>query len=196
MTHRRWLAPALSLVLLAACGVTGSGTIVTEERVVSDVTRIEVSGGIALRLTAEPGSATEVTVNYDDNVIDRIKTEVDGDTLRIYSEGMYNTLGGGDRYVEVIVGDLLGIEASGGSDVLGQGQATTVEIEASGGTDIDLTALPVAEMILQASGGANVAVNVTEAITGEASGGADVSVEGSPAQQSIETSGGAEVSYG
>ena len=190
------MALAVSMIVLTACGVTGSGEIVTEERVVSDVTRIEVSGGIALRLTAEPGSATEVSVHYDDNVIDRIKTEVDGDTLRIYNEGMYNTLGGGDRYVEVTVGDLLGIEASGGSDVIGLGQATTVEIEASGGTDIDLTGLPVVEMTLQASGGANVAVNVTEAITGEASGGADVSVEGSPAQQSIETSGGAEVSYG
>ena len=155
-----------------------------------------MSGGIDLRLTVETGAATAVIVHYDDNVIDLIKTEVVGDTLRVHSDGIYNTFGGGDRFVEVAVGDLTGLEASGGSNVVGQGEAGSLELEASGGANVDLAPLPVAAMTIQASGGANVIVNVTAAITGEASGGADVVVEGSPAQQSIETSGGAEVSSG
>jgi Putative auto-transporter adhesin, head GIN domain len=197
MARRTLPLLGLSLALLAACGPTGSGDIVSEERLVSPTAvRIEVSGGIALRFTVDPEADFAVTVHYDDNVIDRIKTEVVGDTLRIYNEGNYSTFGGGDRFVEVTVNSLLGLEASGGSSVLGQGEASTVEVEASGGADVDLGTLPVAEMTLQASGGANVVVNVTQAITGEASGGADVLVQGEPAQQSLETSGGAEVSYG
>ncbi len=195
MTRRTWL-PLVSLVLVSACGLTGSGDIVTEERTPGEFDRIEVSGGIDLRLTVGTRALNGVFVTYDDNLIARIQTEVDGDTLRIYNEGSYNTLGGGERFVEVTVGGLLGLEASGGSSVIGQGETTTLEVAASGGADLDLATLIVEEMGLQASGGASVNVNVTDAITGEASGGADVIVDGDPPQQSIETSGGAEVSNG
>ncbi len=196
MSFRQWSALAIPLLLSTACGVTGSGDIVIEQREVADFARIEVSDGIALRVTVDPEATTDVVVSYDDNVIDQIKTEVVGDTLRIFSEGMYNTFGGEDRHVEVSLSELVGIEASGGSDVVGQGETAMLELEASGGANLDLTTLNVNEMTLQASGGANVTVNVTESITGDASGGADVTVTGDPPQQSIETSGGAEVSYG
>lgn len=196
MARRTWTWLASSLALVAACGVTGSGDIVTEERTPGDFSRIEISGGIALRLTVDPGADSAVIVNYDDNVIGLIETEVVGDTLRIYNDGSYNTLGGGDRFVEVTLNDLSGLEASGGSSVIGQGEARLLEVEASGGADVDLATLTVAEMSLDASGGASLIVNVTQTVTGAASGGADVVVQGSPPQQGIETSGGAEVSTG
>jgi hypothetical protein len=51
-------------------------------------------------------------------------------------------------------------------------------------------------MTLEASGGANVVVNVTDAITGSASGGANVVVEGDPPLLNIDVSGGADLSNG
>ncbi len=196
MMRWRGLALVLTVMLLAACGPSGSGNIVSEDRDVGAFDSIEVSGGIALRLTVDPAAATAVTVNYDDNIIDLIETRVDGTTLKIESNGSYNTIGGSDRFVEVFVATLQGLTASGGADVLGEGSIDVLDLHASGGADVDLSLLPVADMTLDASGGANVVVKVTDAITGSASGGADVVVQGDPALQTIDVSGGADLSNG
>ena len=92
--------------------------------------------------------------------------------------------------------DLQRLVASGGSEVIGEGEGDLLDLEASGGADVDLSEITVAEMTLQASGGASVIVTVTETVTGDASGGADVVIQGDPPFQSIDTSGGAEVSNG
>jgi hypothetical protein len=181
---------------LAACGPSGSGNVVREQRDVGPFDSIEVSGGIALRLNVDPSAATSVTVNYDDNIIDRIVTEVDGTTLQIASRGTYNTIGGEERYVEVIVPTLQGLTASGGADAIGEGAVDVLDLRASGGANVDLALLPVGDMTLEASGGANVVVSVTDAITGSASGGADVVVHGDPPLQNIDVSGGADLSNG
>jgi hypothetical protein len=186
----------VGLVLLSACGPTGSGALVTEEREVGEFDSIEVSGGIELRLTVDPDSSPLVSVTYDDNIIDRIRTEVDGSTLRIDSEGSFNIIGGDGRFVEVTVTDLQRLVASGGTEVIGEGESDLLDLEASGGADVDLSEITVGDLTLQASGGANVIVTVTDAVTGDASGGADVVIQGDPPFQSIDTSGGADVSGG
>ena len=196
MTRWRGLALVLAVMLLAACGPSGSGNIVSEDRDVGAFDSIEVSGGIALRLTIDAAAETAVTVTYDDNIIDLITTEVDGTTLKIESNGTYSTLGGEDRFVAVTVSSLQGLSASGGADVIGEGAIDVLDLSASGGADVDLALLPVGDMTLDASGGANVVVNVSDAVTGSASGGADVVVQGDPALQTIEVSGGADLSNG
>ena len=194
--RRWWVAAAVLSMTLAACGPSGSGNIVSDERDVGAFDSIEVSGGIALRLNVDPAATASVTVDYDDNIIDLIVTEVDGTTLKIESKGSYNTIGGGDRFVEVIVPTLLGLTASGGADAVGEGALDVLDVNASGGANVDLALLPVGDMTLEASGGANVVVNVTDAITGTASGGADVVVQGDPPLQNIDVSGGADLSNG
>ncbi len=195
---KRWWIPAFLLVVasLAACGPSGSGNIVSDDREVGLFDSIEVSGGIALRLTIDPAAATAVTVHYDDNIIDLIVTEVDGTTLQIENKSSYSTLGGGDRFVEVTVPNLQGLIASGGADAVGEGAVDLLDLNASGGANVDLTLLPVGDMTLEASGGANVVVTVTDAITGMASGGANVMVQGDPPLQNIDVSGGADLSNG
>ncbi len=91
---------------------------------------------------------------------------------------------------------LLGLTASGGADAIGEGALDVLDVNASGGANVDLALLPVGDMTLEASGGANVVVNVTDAITGTASGGADVVVQGDPPLQNIDVSGGADLSNG
>jgi hypothetical protein len=196
MKRHPLLAVFILCGLLAACGPTGSGEIVSEEREVGEFEGIEVSGGIELILTVNPNLATSVIVTYDDNVVDRIRTEVDGSTLRIDSKGSFNIIGGEGRFVEVAVARLEGLTASGGSTVVGEGGTEALALEASGGADVDLSLLPVTALTLQASGGASVIAHAGESITGEASGGADVVVLGDPALQDIDVSGGAEVSNG
>lgn len=118
---KRLLVVLLGLILLPACGTTGSGNLVTEERDVGDFDSIEVSGGIDLRLTVDPDSSSTVSVTYDDNIIDRIRTEVDGGRLRIGSEGVTESISG---------------EASGGADLIVQGDPPLQNIDVSGGADV------------------------------------------------------------
>ncbi|MEX2653186.1 MAG: DUF2807 domain-containing protein [Acidimicrobiia bacterium] len=182
--------------MLPACGPTGSGELVTEDRDVGEFDSIEVSGGIELRLTVDPNLATSVTVTYDDNIIDRIVTEVDDSTLRIESRGSFSIFGGGGRFVEVSVASLQGLAASGGTEVTGEGASDVLDLNASGGTDVDLALLTVGEMTIRASCGADVTVNVSDSITVVASGGADVVIHGDPPGQSVGVSGGADVTNG
>jgi len=185
----------LSAVLVAACGPCGSETTVTETRDVGAFDSIEVSGGIDVRLTVDPGAETSVAVVFDDNLLDHIVTDVDGSKLEVHADGSFNIFGSG-RFVEVVTPTLVEVSASGGSDLTGVGEVETLAINASGGADVDLTDLIVATANVEASGGANVTVEITEQIQGEVSGGADLTILGEPTSQNIETSGGADVHNG
>jgi len=186
------IAAVIATALLAACGPRGSGNIVTEVREVGEFANIEVSGGIDLRLTVDPAAPFTVSAIYDDNLLDRVVTEVEGNTLVVRSSGTLSVFGSG-RVVEVSMPNLEGLTASGGSDVDGNGAAESIIVEASGGADLDLGGLVVDVMELHASGGADVTVNVTGDVSGDASGGSDVTIRGDPAARDIDVSGGADV---
>lgn len=183
----------LLCALLTACGPMGSGNIVSEPREVGAFESIEVSSGIDLSLTVDQTADPAVTAIYDDNLLDRIVTEIEGATLVIRSRGGITTLGEGRR-VEVTTPVLVELSASGGSDVDGSGALESLSLDASGGSDIDLSDLVVGSMVISASGGSEARVSVTDEISGEASGGSDVTILGDPANQRLDVSGGADVS--
>lgn len=180
-------------LVVAACGPAGSGNIVSEPREVDIFDSIQISGGVDLALTVDDGAGASVTVVYDDNLQERIITEVEGTTLVIRSRGNYNVVGEG-RHVEVVAPTLDELSASGGSDVEGDGAFESMILDASGGSDVDLSDLEVTSMIVSVSGGSDATVNVIDQIEGSASGGADLTILGDPATQRVEVSGGSEVS--
>ena len=190
-----------TVVTPAACGfcggvqgqVEGSGNLNTETRDVGSFTRIAVSGGANVELTVDPNLSQSVSVTYDDNVIDFIVTRVNGNTLVIDTEGSFRTSGGG-RFVTVVTDRIEVIKASGGADVIGNGVIESYRLRASGGSDVDLLKLQASSVEIDASGGTDVWVFASESITGEASGAAEVEVYGSPANVNISKSGVAEVS--
>jgi len=182
-------------LVVAACGPAGSGNIVSESRQVDGFDSIQISGGVDLALTIDDGAERSVIVVYDDNLQERIITEVEGTTLVVRSRGSFNVVGEG-RHVEVVAPMLDELSASGGSDVDGDGVLESMILDASGGADVDLSDLEVTSMVVNISGGADVTVNVTDQIEGNASGGADLTILGDPANQRVEVSGGAEVGNG
>jgi hypothetical protein len=191
--QRLLVAGAFVIVLfLSSCGAAGSGVLVTESRALDPFDAIEISDGLDLRLTVDPRASTEVSVTFDDNLIDQVRTEVDGGVLIIDSTGSFNITGGG-RFVTVVVTNLTSLEASGGSDAEGTGKLDTLSLEASGGADVDLSDLTVKQVSIDVSGGADVVVNPTESVVGKASGGSDVTVIGDAVTIDIETSGGADL---
>lgn len=74
-----------ALVVSGCVGAKGSGNVVTEERSVGDVSRVQVTG--IGRLEVTQGSPAKLTVEADDNLMRYIKTETVGDRLVISVEG-------------------------------------------------------------------------------------------------------------
>lgn len=185
----------LGMLVLAACGISGSGNLVTESRQVGEFDSLDVSAGIDVILTVDRDADPQVSVTYDDNVIDDVVTRVRGDTLVIEFRSNFTFIGtlDGDRVVEVTVPSLDEIEMSGGSSVTGSGEVDSYRLRASGGSNADLRSLEADEIDLDASGGADVEVFASESVEGDASGGSDVTVYGDPDRVLINTSGGAEV---
>lgn len=190
----------LVLVTLTACGfygvdgVRGSGNLVTETREVGPFTRIDVRGGANVELTVDPNLSQSVSVTYDDNVIRFIVTEVDSNTLVIDTRGSFSTTGGPRRVVKVLTDDIDEIVTRDGADVTGSGVTDSYRLLATDGSDVDLRDLQASSVEIDASGGTDVSVFASESITGVASGAADVEVFGSPANVIISESGVADIS--
>lgn len=184
----------LGLVVLvgAACGPSGSGNIVTEERSVGDFSEISVSEGIHVELTVDPAADASVAVTFDDNLLGRVVTEVRGGTLHIEFGGSVRIVGDG-RFVSVVARTLDGIEVSAGAEVTGTGEATRYDLRASGGSTADLRNLMAADVDIEASGGSSALVYASAAAEVDASGGSSVTVYGNPTDVDVETSGGSGV---
>lgn len=190
------LLVALVLLTIPACdesAVDASGNIVSEVRDVGSFDGVDASQGINVRLVVDAGASPSVTVNYDDNVIDDIDVGVDGDTLKVRLGREVNLAGGGDRYVEVILPALTKVAATNGAILSGEGSATALEVDASGGANVDLGGLEADSATVDLSGGANAVVRVTDTVDGNAANGANLLILGDPARVDVETSGGANV---
>ena len=193
---RRRLSHPLGLLLLTAIAtacITGSGDLVTETRDVGEFDRIDVSGGLEVDLSIEAGSPAQVTTHFDDNLQDKIRTEVVDGTLIIEADGSFTVTGSG-RIVEVELPSLTALAASGGSIVQGVGSVDQLAVQASGGSRVDLSDLVVQGMTVDVSAGANLDVNAESSIEGEVSGGASLTLSGDPATRNLDVSGGGSVS--
>lgn len=189
---RTMLAGAVVGLALGACSTSGSGNLVTETRTTDSFDAIDVSDGLNVSLTVDPTAQTQVSVTFDDNLIDGVRTEVRDGVLAVSSSGSFR-FGGGDRIVTVVTPNLSMLEASGGSDVDGTGTLVSLTLGASGGSDVDLSGLIVDVLYVDISGGADATVHPVESVSGEASGGADLTVIGNTANVDVETSGGADL---
>lgn len=189
----RRIPVAIAIVLLtAACGPAGSGELARDSRSVPAFDRISVVEGLDLSVELRPGALQEVAVVYDDNLVDLIGTEVVDGELRIEIIDTFRVTGGG-RFVDVVVGDLELIHAESGADVRVTGSIDEISIRAEDGAAMDLSLLEALRVIVDASGGAYVAVHASESVTGSASGGAEILVLGDPATVDVDVRGGATV---
>ncbi len=78
-------------LLLATVGcnterITGSGTIITETRAVSDFSEVEADDALDLVITE--GTEHSLIIEADDNVVDRVQTSISGKRVKIEMEGI------------------------------------------------------------------------------------------------------------
>ena len=190
-------------------GVQGSGKVATEQRNVSDFSKVDVGGVFQVEIIA--GKEYSVEVQADDNLLPLIKTEVRGGTLQISSEKRFSTRN--DIKVRITAPNIEGIEASGASKVNASaiksesldvdtsgaskvsvaGEARQLNIQVSGASNIDATNLNAVDADVDASGASKVSVNATGNLKAEASGASSVNYSGNPANVEKRTSGASRV---
>ena len=129
---RKLFLIAITAITLASCSkddYTGSGNSVSEFRDVNLFTKISSEGTFVVNITQ--GAAQSLEVIADDNIINRVKTTVSNDQLKIYLEdGNYKK-----TYLEVniTVADLHSIQNEGTGDI------TVFEFLSAGNMDIENT---------------------------------------------------------
>ena len=137
-------------------GLDGSGNVVSEERPVSGFTRVGIDG--PGRLLIRQGQSEGLKITTDDNILERIKTKVEDDELRIsYDRSTFTTLARirptDEIRFELTVKSLDAIEVDGTADVeLDALQGDRLEIQVDGLGDATLLGLDLDELDVAING--------------------------------------------
>ena len=190
-------------------GVQGSGTSKSETRSVSGFTKIDAGGAVNVEVTAQKDFS--VVVEADDNLLTNIKTEVSGDTLKIYSEDRISpktrvnvkismpkiegldVSGASSGNVINVNADSLEIVASGASKIKIDGMAKELNANASGASTVDAESLEVEDADVEASGASKAVVSATNDLKVDASGASKISYVGEPKNIKQNSSGASSV---
>ncbi|NTW25099.1 MAG: DUF2807 domain-containing protein, partial [Lentimicrobium sp.] len=130
----------LTILIFASCLTVqaqskGSGNMVKQDRAVSPFTEIEAGSAFVIILTQ--GDTTQVTVETDDNFLDKIETKVENNRLTISTEGVKNPTA---MRIFITTPTITLIELDGAArlDSKGEIQCTTLKIEASGASKVKM----------------------------------------------------------
>ena len=210
MKHAKPVVLLIAL-LLSTCTVTrGSGNVITETRSVDAFDSVSVSNAIDVRI--EVGGDHSVVLEGDDNLVEIVRTRVNGSTLRIDNEPG-QTFVFGAVTARISMPALTGIDVSGSSSVradgidagtvdLGvsgsgsidlSGSASNLEVDVSGSGSVDCAAFDVDNADISVSGSGSVVVSVENALRASVSGSGSIEYIGSPSVQS-DVSGSGSVS--
>lgn len=203
-------------VFTSSCGIDmlnrieGDRNVITEKRKVDDnFTRVKASNGLDVYITQ--GSKHSITVEADENLHEIIITEVEGNTLKIYTER--NIWRAKSRKVHITVTeDIEGIKATSGSDVYSEGiiRAKNIELSTSSGADmrieidadiVDSSSSSGSDLKISgkanshsanASSGSSISAYNLESkdVTAKVSSGADISVNATESINARASSGG------
>ena len=163
---------------------------VTQRREVRRFEEIAASSGITV-LVRQADEWT-VEVSADKNIIDRVQTEVVGNTLRIRYRNNTSINGRHEpTVVRVSCPVLTNISATSGADITLTGRSRHSTLTATSGANIDASALVSEEVSASATSGAHVKTYAHTRLTAKATSGAIVVYYGNPTQTDISaTSGG------
>ena len=152
--------------------VQGDRNVMSEQRDVSSFDAIKVEGALDVYLTQ--GESEAVTVKADENLLDVIRTEVSGGTLRIYPEK--NIRNAKSTQVYVTLNTLRDLAVSGACDVESEG------------------AIATEELVLTVSGASDVALKIrAESLISKFSGACDGKLSGEVGSLSLSASGACDV---
>lgn len=207
-THVLSLLAASTLV---AC-TSGSGVQSKEERTPGAFESLEIQG--PFQVDVQVGAATTIAITGDDNVVPKVRSELQGSTLHIDLPGRVVTKlplkvsiatptlvdldVGGACTVDVagISGARFDVDVSGASEVTLRGETTDLDAEISGASRLHATELTASKVEVDASGASKAEVTANSSVDAEASGSSKVRVLGDPAEVSQDVSGASTIEVG
>lgn len=170
----------LLLVLLAGCGPStyGSGNLVEEERETAFFSAVVLDDGISATIVVDPTQPKRVRLVGDDNLLERMETQVDTEENTLHIHFPQNEVDGwhsdNPLRAELTVPELesLSVSSGGTVDLSGALEAPALVLEASGGSRIEARGLNTQELTLEESGGSTVDLDgFAREVTGTLSGG-------------------------
>ncbi len=186
-------------------GEKGSGDMQTETRDVDSFKRIKATGSFDVFITV--GDKQSVNVTFDDNLLDKIETEVNGKTLILDSHGSYSSRrtckieitvpkleyvklsGSGDIIIDELDADFFEYQLSGSGDLTANGKVKDLEIHLSGSGDIDTRDLIAEDVYAKVSGSGDILVYAQKSFDGKVSGSGDIVYYGNPEYVNSKISG-------
>ncbi|MEO6348122.1 MAG: head GIN domain-containing protein [Aquaticitalea sp.] len=185
-------------LLMSSCnfpfGVRGNGNVQTIERTVGGTyDKIEVSNGLDVYLTQ--ADTESISVQADENLHDMIITKIEGNVLKIYTDG--NISFSKAQKVMVSFKNVSIISSSSGSDVYSTNTFKTqsIKLETSSGSDMTLD-INAQSITCSTSSGSDLKLSgSTTKLTANASSGSDINAKDLKAETThVEASSGADIS--
>lgn len=171
-----------SAYIFSACSIGLSGEVKKEDRNVKDFTGVElaISGDVYLK----QGNTYSLSIEADKDIIDRIETVVEGNTLRIKSQRGYST-GWNDVkiniYVTMPVIEKLSVSGSGDIKATTAIKSENLNLSISGSGDISISDLSVNELLAKISGSGDIDASGSgkgKKVEISVSGSGDVAIKG------------------
>lgn len=202
MKRKTFVTVILLMALATGCkigsisGIKGSGNLKTESRSVAGFKEIKAENAVELEITVQKDFS--LTVEADDNLLEQVKTEVSGNTLKISTKDSFNSKnkikiklslpeltyldlsGASNANVSGVKTDSLKLNASGAARIKIDGEVKSLEATASGASGIDAEGLKTENAKANASGASHVTVSPTGDLDAEASGASSVTYTGEP----------------
>jgi hypothetical protein len=174
------LLPGIALILsIIACNtrvrvIQGSGNVITETRQVSNFDSIDLSGTGVVIVTQ--GGSESLTIETDDNVMEHVKAEVEGGTLKLGLETGILTganIQSTSRLIFYVgVDDLTGLSTSG-----------------SGEVESDRIVTGRLDLSVSGSGSVRIVDLTANDVKADISGSGEIDLDGDVAAQDIDVSG-------
>ena len=173
--------------------VGGSGVVVPQHYDYSGFTKVVVESGFDVVIDYADDDTYAVAVTVDDNLVeDHLKVELDGDTLHIGLEPLWNYHDVTTR-ARVVLPRLTGVEASGSSSVVvtTSRSGAAAELEASGSSTVEFVGAVFGDVAVDVSGASWIqgSAELGE-LAGEVSGGSSLDLTGSASRLRLDVSGG------
>lgn len=106
----------------------------------------------------------------------------------IKSDDFTLKLSGGSDFKGAVDASTMTVKQSGGSDVTISGRASNLVIDASGGSDFNGYNLVTEICDIEASGGSDIEITANKELTAKASGASDIHYKGTPAVKEVKAS--------
>ena len=202
------VALVAALAVLGGCQKRGSGVAMTEERRLPALHAIEVGGAVVLTVRVQAdAAATLVQVSGDDDVVPKLKTDVQDGRLIIRNESArtpnlplalsltVNSLdemrisGAAKGAVTGLGGGPLRLRLRGAGDLQLSGRCAHLDVEISGAGHINADKLMAESARVRLSGAGDIDVRTTGKLDADVSGAGSIRYAGPPASVTRRVSG-------